>query len=117
MKDSADFRERDIREVFGDNPKCSLCGKSAAEAHHCLKRGYNVGIRPNSVDREIMSSILGCATLCMKCHTRGDLHTPEIQRRLLLGTLARVASSPYEETEIDNNFRKKFKHRFVNTNF
>lgn len=117
MKDAASFNRQDIIAVFGEFPSCLLCGRRAEDVNHSLKRGYNEGIRPDDEDREIMSSVFGASCLCRNCHSRGDIHRPEIQRTLLQKTknmveLA-VANRVYELKQKDRDFLQKFELRYT----
>ena len=111
MSDSANFKQHEIEVIHGLYLICLLCGKRAYELHHILRKGYDVGFRLTSKERNIMSSVFNCCPID-DCHKRGDIHSRDIQQQLLNSAAKCVHRAIrlgiYDEKPRDYRFIERF---------
>lgn len=112
MSDTANFSKEELSRIYGSSPKCLLCGMLAEEVHHILKRGYDNGAPPKSPERKLFSSIYNAIPLCMKCHSRGDIHTPKVRTELLHLSQKAALFSRYIPNKNDSEFLSRFRRLY-----
>lgn len=96
------------RELFTwDRQRCYMCGMNHADClHHIKGRGYK--------NDKAESSPLNAAPVSnTQCHLGKNMHTEEIERKLLNKTFDYLLSVGYSLTENDKEFIGKYKKYYA----
>lgn len=101
--DLSQFPKKTLHTIWGDYPVCLLEPEHAWEFHHLLGRRRN---------DSMYSSVYNAAPLCRKAHQRGDLTTPEMQRKLF-EKVSRIVS----ESILDGHYLPTEKQKEIDAKF